>query len=75
MSVLAYQLIFSVQTPITEGGIGGVEYLKDGIDKLIQLMDKFVVKYYAWNTIEQTRAGLGLGFQYCKRYLFDNFMK
>ena len=47
------------QSPITEGGIGGIEYLKHGIDVLIYLIDEIVEKHSAWNVVQQTRGGIG----------------
>ena len=62
--------VYLAQTPITEDGIAGVEYLKGGIDQLIKLIDEVVVKYNGWGIIEQTRGGIGPGFLHSKNCLF-----
>ena len=49
----------SAHIPITSDGIGGVEYLMYGIDKLIDLIDEIVVKHSAWDIVQQTRGGIG----------------
>lgn len=54
----------SAHIPITSDGIGGVEYLKYGIDQLIQLIDEIVLKHSAWDIVQQTRGGIGLRLQY-----------
>ena len=55
----SFSIIFSANIPITTDGIGGVEYLKQGIDKLIHLIDEIVVKHSAWDIVQQTRGGIG----------------
>lgn len=53
------ELIFvSVDKPVTDGGIGGVEYLKQGVDKLIELIDSIVIMNNKWVQEKQTRAGI-----------------
>ena len=67
-SVFPIHVPSSAQNPITEDGIGGVEYLKDGIGQLIKLIDDVVVAHDSWGIIEQTRGGIGPGFLYQNRY-------
>ena len=43
--------------PITEDGIGGINYLKQGIDELIRLIDASVEKW-EWTEDLLTRAGI-----------------
>ena len=49
---------FLVQNPVTDNGIGGVEYLKKGVDELINLIDQMVIMYDKWTEEQQTRAGI-----------------
>ena len=51
--------MISANIPITSDGIGGVEYLKRGIDQLIHLIDEIVKKHSAWDIVQQTRGGIG----------------
>ena len=46
-------------SPITNDGIGGIEYLKQGIDEIIRLISAVVKKHGKWSYVEQTRGGLG----------------
>ena len=46
-------------SPITNDGIGVIEYLKQGIDELVRLITAVVKSNYKWSYIHQTRAGLG----------------
>ena len=57
--------LISALSPITNDGIGGIEYLKDGIGQLIQLIDTIVENHSAWGINEQTRGGIGLRLQHC----------
>ena len=63
------------QTPITEDGIAGVEYLKDGISQLIKLIDEVVDTHKAWGILEQTRGGIGPGFQHSINESFEHKIK
>ena len=45
--------------PITNDGIGGIEYLIHGIGHLISLIDKIVEKHKGWDAVAQTRGGIG----------------
>ena len=45
------------QSPITIDGIGGVNYLKQGIDEIIRLIDANVEKW-EWSEELLTRAGI-----------------
>ena len=49
---------YSVQSPVTNNGIGGVEYLKRGVDELIRLIDEIVTKNDKWTEEQQTRGGI-----------------
>ena len=48
--------------PITQDGIGGINYLKQGIDELIRLIDASVEQYeqFDWREDWMTRAGIAL---------------
>ena len=64
---------YLAQTPITDDGIAGVEYLKDGISQLIKLIDEVVDTHKAWGILQQTRGGIGSGFPYSKSSLIALF--
>ena len=64
---------YLAQTPIIDDGIAGVEYLKDGISQLIKLIDEVVGTHKAWGVLEQTRGGIGPGFQYSNSSLIVLF--
>ena len=49
---------FLVQGPVTNNGIGGVEYLKKGVEELINLIDQIVIRNDKWTEEQQTRAGI-----------------
>ena len=51
-------------SPITNDGIGGIEYLKPWIDELIRLIDAVVKSNDKWSYVHQTRAGLGYGWDF-----------
>ena len=46
-------------SPITNDGIGVIEYLKQGIDEIIKLISAVVLKHDKWTYVHQTRGGLG----------------
>ena len=46
------------QTPITKDGVGGIDYLKQGIDELIRLIDLSVEHWDFWAEDLLTRAGI-----------------
>ena len=63
--------------PITDNGVGGVEYLKKGVDELIRLIDQIAVKFDNWSEEEQTRGGMaawdgGLGLVANREYIDIN---
>jgi len=47
-----------LQAPVTNNGIGGVEYLKKGVDELIRLIDEIVTDNNLWTEEQQTRGGI-----------------
>ena len=59
LSNSAFGLKYS-QTPITKDGIGGINYLKQGIDEIIRLIDANVQKFasFGWSEDSLTRAGI-----------------
>ena len=58
--------------PITNDGIGGVEYLKNGIDELIRLNDQIVQKFKSWTIVDQTRGSLVTAVICCILYTHAN---
>ena len=50
-------LDFGSSSPITDDGIAGINYLKQGIDEIIRLIDVNVEKW-DWPEDLQTRAGI-----------------
>ena len=49
---------YLVNGPVTNNGIGGVEYLKRGVDELIRLIDEIVINNTGWTEEQQTRGGI-----------------
>ena len=48
----------SAQNPITYDGIGGIEYLTNGIEEIIRLIDLNVRYHDKWTYEQQTRGGI-----------------
>ena len=50
--------LFLVNDPITYNGVGGVEYLKQGVDELVRLIDQTSDQFPYWTVKQQTRGAI-----------------
>ena len=58
MGPLYFFKLFLDRNPITNNGVGGVEYLKHGVDELVKLIDQITDRYQDWTEKQQMRAGI-----------------